>query len=162
MPHYFAYGSNLWTGQMRARCPSAEVVACCSLPDWQLSFVQPHERWGGGVAGIVRAPGERVLGMLYRLSEADLRALDGHEPTARTDGYWREEVEVELVGAADAPPGARRSRCWVYIGAVHEGAPFAPSLRYLQTIVRGAREHGLPEDYIAWLQAEFPAHDAVS
>ncbi len=40
---------------------------------------------------------------------------------------------------------------WAYKGLVFDGAPFTPSERYLATLIDGAREHGLPESYIAWL-----------
>ncbi|MFQ5937031.1 MAG: gamma-glutamylcyclotransferase [Acidiferrobacterales bacterium] len=39
------------------------------------------------------------------------------------------------------------------------GAPFAPPTHYLQTLLEGAREHGLPADYVEWVTREFPPWD---
>jgi gamma-glutamylcyclotransferase (GGCT)/AIG2-like uncharacterized protein YtfP len=146
---YFAYGSNLSMRQMQARCPSARLLCRCSLQDWRLSFVQPHEGWRGGVAGIVQAAGGIVHGVIYELSNEDLIRLDGFEPV-ESGSYKRTMTRAQL--STD-----ETLECWVYIGDVYPGAPFAPSARYLQTMLTGAREHGLPEDYIDWIAREFPA-----
>jgi gamma-glutamylcyclotransferase (GGCT)/AIG2-like uncharacterized protein YtfP len=136
---YFAYGSNLSLRQMRARCPGSRTAGLGWLPDHRLEFVQPHEGWGGGVAGVVPEPGARVHGVLYDLDATDLAALDGFEPV-ETGGYRRERVIVlRGDGAAEA--------AWTYLGEVLHGAPFAPSDRYLDTILAGAAEHGLPLEY---------------
>lgn len=137
---------------MRARCPSARFTSRSHLRDWRLSFVQPHQGWGGGVAGIVQAAGAVVHGVVYDLSSEDLVRLDGFEPT-ESGGYARTTVCVQL--STD-----ETLTCWVYIGEIHDGAPYAPSARYLQTLLAGAREHGLPKDYIDWIAREFPPRDA--
>jgi gamma-glutamylcyclotransferase (GGCT)/AIG2-like uncharacterized protein YtfP len=148
---YFAYGSNLSTRQMRARSPSARVLSRCTLQDWRLSFVQPHEGWSGGVAGIVQAAGGIVHGVVWELSNEDLIRLDGFEPVESGD-YKRTIARVRL--STD-----EILACWVYIGDVHPDAPLAPSARYLKTMLTGAREHGLPADYIDWIVREFPPRD---
>ncbi len=140
---YFAYGSNLSSRQMRQRCPTARVASRAVLPGHRLEFVQPHDAWGGGVAGILPDPGRRVEGVVYRLSAEDLHRLDAYEPV-RERRYWRTRVQVTL-------PAGTMKLAWTYEGLVLDGAPFAPSERYLATLIDGAREHGLPEDYIAWL-----------
>lgn len=76
---YFAYGSNLDDAQMRARCANARVVARAVLPNHVLAFGGFSHRWGGAVASVVRAKGARVEGLLYRLDNVDLRALDRFE-----------------------------------------------------------------------------------
>lgn len=144
MPRYFAYGSNLCLRQMRQRCPGALVVAAAVLPRYRLDFVQPHDGWGGGVAGVVPA-NDRVEGIVYRLSHDDLAALDGHEPVAQ-GRYWRERARV-LTHAGNA------LSVWVYFGQVFPDAPYTPSAKYLGTLLRGAREHGLNTHYIDNLRA---------
>lgn len=141
---YFAYGSNLLLTQMQQRCPSAEVVSRATLLGYKLDFVQPHAGWGGGTAGIVAELGGRVEGVVYQVSEEDLKMLDWYEPTA--DGrYWRLKVAVML-------PSEEVIDVWTYAGERFDGAPFSPSDRYLNTILQGAAEHGLPPDYIAKLK----------
>jgi len=145
---YFAYGSNLSLRQMRARCPSAITEGRAGLTDHRLDFVQPHDGWGGGVAGIVSATGERVPGVVYRLSEDDLERLDGFEPVDSAR-YQRIEVAVQTeIGDARL--------CWTYVGRVFPEAPYTPSSRYLETLIEGAREHGLEPSYIADLERRRP------
>lgn len=137
---------------MRARCPSARLLSSCRLHDWRLSFVQPHEGWGGGVAGIVQAAGSIVHGVVYALSNEDLIRLDGFEPV-ESGGYKRTSTHVRSLTDETLA-------CWIYIGDVYPDALFAPSVRYLETVLTGAREHSLPEDYIDWIVREFPPRDA--
>ena len=68
---YFAYGSNLNQPQMLRRCPDAKIIGAFTLKDWQLCFRQ--------VADIVPADGNAVIGALYKISQADERALDRYE-----------------------------------------------------------------------------------
>ena len=73
---YFAYGSNLDDDQMRSRCASARAEARAVLANYALAFGGFSHRWDGAVASGVRAQGARVEGLLYRIEESDLRALD--------------------------------------------------------------------------------------
>ncbi len=141
---YFAYGSNMNSRQMRSRCPSARAWSTAALRDYRLTFIQPHDDWGGGVAGLVPDPNQIVEGVVYELSEEDLKRLDRFEPVE--DGkYWRELVDVYL-------PNDRAVEVWTYFGSVFSGAPFAPSARYLGMLLKGATEHGLSQDYVSKLK----------
>ena len=146
---YFAYGSNLASAQMRSRCPSARVLAPARLHGFRPEFIQPHEEWGGGVLGLVAARGGVTHGVLYALDHADLDMLDAHEPVA-SGRYWREEHPVAL------PDGATR-RAWVYFGAIFPQSPYVPASRYLEVVLAGASEHGLPAAFIDWLRASAAA-----
>jgi hypothetical protein len=80
---------------------------------------------------------------VWSLSAENLLSLDGHEPTA--DGsYYREQVTVCTVDKTSLT-------AWVYRGMVDEDAPFVPSQRYVDTILRGGQEHNLPVAYISQL-----------
>jgi AIG2 family protein len=50
-------------------------------------------------------------------------------------------------------------RAWTYIARPAKPSP--PSRRYLDTILRGARHHRLPEEYIAKIAAVAPAPESV-
>ena len=71
---YFAYGSNMDTAAMRARCPDARAVgrgAARRLP------IRYRRRWLG--LGADRAPGPCVHGVLWRASPRDMAALHAYE-----------------------------------------------------------------------------------
>ena len=151
---YFAYGSNLDPEQMQVRCPGHTVVGLAELRDHRLTFPLTSHDWGGGVASVGVAHGASVWGMVYDLSEANLTALDGYEhfvgPGNQHNLYDRESASVQLVRADDGS-FPRRLRVWIYIARQANPAP--PSRRYLDAVVRGARHHRLPEDYVTKLSA---------
>ena len=150
MELYFAYGSNLWTGQMRERCPSTRVESPAKLKHHRLWFPLRSKRWGGGVASVQPDPMGLVEGALYSISWDDLLVMDGYEGVA-AGMYQREEMEVQAAGEV--------RRAWTYIGRVEDGAPFPTSSAYIQTILRGAAEHGLSPDWIRFLR-DFPVQDS--
>lgn len=66
--YYFAYGSNMNLGQMRFRCPDAEVVGNVRLEDYRLAF--RGRAPGNGVATVLPEKGSCVDGVLWRITEA--------------------------------------------------------------------------------------------
>ncbi len=150
---YFAYGSNLDPDQMRARCPGHQVVGLAALHDHKLSFPRTSHSWGGGVASIQLAHGAVLWGMVFELTDADLAALDEYEgwkgPGDQHNVYDRELMYVELTRPDDGS-FPRRLRPCVYIA--RESNPAPPSRRYLDAILKGARHHRLPDDYIIALE----------
>jgi hypothetical protein len=78
--------------------------------------------------------------------------LDGFEGFVAAgdqhNAHDREHVTVELVRPDDGSI-PRKVRAWAYLARTAHPAP--PSPRYLETILRGARHHRLPEEYVAML-----------
>ncbi len=122
---YFSYGSNLHIPRMRQRCPGAAPVERAWLPNHKLVF---RTRGGGsGVATVVPADGRRVPGGVWRITEADLEALDRYEGLPSL--YCREIVTVEC---------ERRGPTEVIIYLMNEPAHSAdPHSYYLQTVIAG-------------------------
>lgn len=149
---YFAYGSNLSSARLRARLEGVRPAGPARLDDHRFALdKRGHD--GSAKANVVPHPGEAVWGALYELAHAHLPDLDRFE-----GGYERVTVEV-----------VRRE------GGLVEAVTYRSTLRvegwlpfdwYHAHLVRGAREHGLPEDWIARLEAlpfrEGPAEDAAS
>ena len=87
--YYFAYGANLSKKEMEACCPESRPKFIATLPNHKLIFVGWARQWRGGVANIQSSRGDKVLGAIYEVTEADLRRLDKHE-----SGYRRQKVTV--------------------------------------------------------------------
>lgn len=159
---YFAFGSNLDPDQMESRCPDHRVVGLAALHDHRLAFPLYSERWSGGVASVALAHGLTVWGVLYELSEADVARLDGFEgfkgPGDQHNVYDRQLLTVELVRPDDGSV-PRRVRAATYVA--HPSNPSPPSRRYLEAILKGARHHRLPGDYIEALESIEPAPEAA-
>lgn len=143
---YFAYASNMSRAQVeqRAGAPAEEKVV--RLDNYELNF-DKIARGGTGTANLVAAEGKVVHGVLYRVTERQLKTLDRFEGVP--DHYRRSQVTV-------VDEQGNRLSAQVYLARkVRKG--LKPDRLYLQRIVQGAEEHGLPADYIEQLKNITPA-----
>jgi cation transport regulator ChaC len=148
---YFAYGSNLHDAIFRERRGmSAHSVRRGWLDGFRLCFnlpVGPGER---GVANVEPAPGTSICGALYLLTAPDCARLDRSEGV-HVGAYVRITVDVRLDDG---------SRCGAFTycsSRTQEGRK--PSARYLGLMIDGARQRGLPDEYVRWLGSFELAHD---
>ena len=138
---YFAYGSNMHLRMFRRRCPGAKPLGPALLRGYRVEFTRYDRTRKGGVADIVPEPGAEVWGALYEIDQSCFAALDDYEGAPRA--YRRETLRV-IDGA-----GLEREAV-TYVG--NKTGDFAPSRQYLAQITRGARDHGLPEEYVRGLE----------
>lgn len=115
---YAAYGSNLWHDQMRRRCPDAQVAGSLVLPAWRLVLRR--------FALIERDPAAACPVGLWRITRADLEALDRHEGPHT---YVRTQVALPGGGLA-----------WTYEEIVHRPGP--PAAEYVKRLRNGYRDFG--------------------
>ena len=139
----FAYGSNLAASEMDAWCPEARFAGLARLPDHRLALNRRSIRWGGGAVDIVRAPGEEVWGVLYEVPDGTLDRIDAKEGEGWA--YRRTDVEVEHHGRRLA------AEAYEVLDKEPEEVPATPE--YAALLLRGARERGLPGDYVKRLLA---------
>ncbi len=142
---YLAYGSNMCSVRLRQRAPSARCVGAALLPGWELRF---HERSqdGSGKCNIARSenPGAVVHGVVFELDPAEKRALT--TPRCGVSG-----IAARTCGSTSASDGrppsptSHRLPSWTI--------RCFPTAGYWNFVVAGAREHGLPESYLAELLA---------
>lgn len=130
---YFAYGSNLDLGQMRARCRSATPLGPATLPGVRLVFAGHSPTRGGGVATVERDADAQVQGLLYTLTEADLAALDRCEGVPFTYDRVLKTVVDEH---------GRRRRAQVYRLAPDLAEEALPGPRYFGIISRAYERLG--------------------
>lgn len=140
MAFYFAYGSNLKSERLRSRVTGADTRGAAHLDGY---------RWccnklgadGSAKANIVAHPGRRVWGVVFELETADFLTLDRFE-----GGYARIEVEVAI------PANGERVRAQTYT-SVRLIPDERPSAAYRALMIEGAREHRLPDSFLAQLEA---------
>jgi hypothetical protein len=160
---YFAFGSNLDPDQMKVRCPGHRVVGMAALRDHKLVFPIFSNSWNGGVASLQLSHGNDVWGVVYDLTEDDLRSLDGYEgyhgPGAQ-NLYEREPLWVELVRPEDGSV-PRRVKAFAYLARVAAN-PSPPSPAYMDAVIKGAIAHGLSDEYVAALRRIPTLSDAPS
>jgi cation transport regulator ChaC len=137
---YFAYGSNLDTQQMRARCASARIDARAVVRNHALVFGGFSARWGGPVATLVPARGAEVEGLLYVLQPADLRSLDRHEGHPFIYARVKRFVTDEH---------GRRRRVEVYVQPQISVGPWGPPPRYVRVLRRAYKRLGFDASRLA-------------
>ena len=129
-------------------CADHRFVAPARLDGFALLFLRRSTRWKAGAADVVEVDGAATWGALYEVSGADLDALDAKEFAAE-GGYRRRTVEV----ATD--DGARHTAV-TYEVVSKEPRELAPKQEYVALLQRGARERGLPQEWITVLE-ELPS-----
>ena len=139
MPLYFAYGSNLKTARLIERVGPAPVAGIARMSDHALSFAKRGAD-GSGKACYEPSPGRTLWGVLYELLPDQFDRLDRFE-----GGYRR--VGVTLLGSDGAPMSALSYQAERF---TDDATPFD---WYKELILDGCREHGLPADWLALLEA---------
>lgn len=136
MPHYFAYGANMCRRSMARRCPTAEPVGPAVLDGWRFAISRD------GYATVLRDPAAAAHGVLWRLTEKDLWALDAFERVAM-GLYRKERLRVR------SAEGARSAIVYV---SRHVQPGIAVSGYMSEMVIPAAVEWGLPEPYLAELR----------
>lgn len=133
---YFAYGSNLCIAQMKRRCPAAITMGSACLSGWRFVINR------NGLATIAPDGDAVVWGGLWSLTPRCERTLDAYE--AITSGlYSRTNLSVEAEHGLSI-------EALVYVATDEE--PGRASHGYLSAITEGARDFGLPQSYVGWLE----------
>lgn len=148
MTPYFAYGSNMSRALMRRHCPGGQEIGTAALAGYRFIITVD------GYASIVPHRGGTVHGVLWRLTARDLAVLNAYE-SLDSGLYLRATLPVVA--------GGRRFAALVYIGRTR--AEGRPRSGYLDVVVEGARECGLPDAYVQslkrWASGRWPGARAI-
>jgi hypothetical protein len=142
--YYFAYGSNMSSARLAARVPTAEVVGPARLEGWEIRF-DKHGRDDTAKANIGPRPGQHLWGVLYRFPAGERTGLDAAEDLGR--GYRADWLEVSTAKGA-------RIVALTYVGIKLKTGLVVLDW-YREHCLVGAREHALPDGYVAHLRAVF-------
>ena len=145
MPLYFAYDSNLLARRLRAddRAPSAELVATAMARGHDLRFHKLGKD-GSGKCDLVATPSDSdvVWGVVWRVSVREFDQLDRCE-----QGYRRRSVYLTC--------GTDTLEAETYQALSGSVVPtLLPFDWYRDVGVAGARERGLPVEWIRRLEQE--------
>jgi len=137
----FAYGSNMCSGRFReyGALPEGKGRAAL-LANYRLLFNKKSKKDGSGKANVEPHVGGQVWGVVYTVSDNDLKLLDAGEI-----GYSRTKLPVR-VGNASA-------EVWVYVASSPSQDPaLRPYTWYKRFLVEGAKEHAISPEYVATLE----------
>jgi hypothetical protein len=145
---YFAYGSNMQAATLRGRRGVSWSRALpARLAGWRFVCDKPPllPDMAESYANLVPEPGAEAWGVLFELEADDLAHVELTEGVL-IGNYRRVDVVAEPLAGAEAVTAAT-------LVADARDPSLAPSERYRACLVAGAREHGLPAAWIAFLEA---------
>ena len=131
MTLYFAYGSNMNRAAMARRCPGARAIGQATLEGYK--FFVGIDGWGS----VKRNAGDRVHGVLWRLTPRDIAALHAYEL-----------LHQGLYDARHLPVRSGARRCTAMIYLLRRRASGKPKPGYIEMIAASARAWQLPARYI--------------
>lgn len=139
--HYFAYGSNMSTAQMKKRLNRVPQHKHARLDGYRLVFNKPMDSNPTlAYANVVPSPGDSVHGIVYDCTEDDLTLLDEYEGVPSGE-YRRATLTIATkAGSISAV---------LYVAEVPSDAPRLPtSAEYMGRILTGAKEHRFGQNVI--------------
>ena len=135
---------------------SARRVTVGAAPGFSFDYTIFSKVWKGGVADLVESgAGSPAWGAVWEFPEGDLEALDKQKGVGGADPKYR-RFTLDVVGS-----DGRRWPCFSYSVVAAKRVRvkgggfkrFEPSVQYRACVLRGARESGLPPDYVGRLEA---------
>lgn len=143
----FSYGSNMCSPRMAARVPSARFVGTGYVRGFTLRFHKRGRLDGSGKANMLRTgdPDDGVWGVIWTFDAAQKAALDRAEGLG--NGYEEARVRVRRSSGNGGPVDEMRLRAYVASPDFIDHR-LLPLGWYLDFVLAGAREHGLPDAYV--------------
>jgi len=139
---YFAYGSNMSSRRLRGRVPSAKAIRIGYIQGYRLTFDKVSADGSGKCdAEETGNPQDRIFGVIYEIPAEEKGALDEAEGLGH--GYEERTVTVFTDSGEQAA---------VTYYATNKDKQLRPYGWYKAHVLAGAREHGLPKDYIAKIE----------
>lgn len=138
----FSYGSNMFTPRLRARCPSVKPLGLAVLSGAELRWHKVSKDHSAKCdISLSDLPESRVFGVLYEVATSEKQRLD--EAEGLGNGYKAIDVRVLHNGEE-------------VVASAYRATNIDPSLKpyswYQALVVAGAKEHGLPIEYIAHIE----------
>lgn len=145
----FSYGSNMSTARLRQRAPSAQPIGPGLITGHVLRWHKVSKDGSGKCdAAASDIADARVYGVLFEISKEDKRQLDRAEGLRA--GYDEKKVLVDCCGKQ-------------YQALMYYATNIDPSLKpwswYKTQVLAGAREHGMPPEYISTIESTEAAQD---
>jgi hypothetical protein len=157
---YFAYGSALdplhfgeWAGEHGYAADVLGDAEPSVLDDQELVLSVPSKYWLGAVGTLEPRQGSVVYGALFTLPD-DKADIVRHKEGVATGLYREIEVEVRLWTPSGDDSTLQLTTCSTFVVAEGRATanPPPPSQRWLDIVIRGAQERGLPDLWVAELK----------
>lgn len=136
---YFSYGSNMSARRLGLRISEVEKIGIATLCGHDLRFHKVSKKDGTGKCDIFKTndPNHFVMGVLYEINPSEKSKLDKYEGLGY--GYDEKRINLEIDG--------KPISAFTYY-ATNIDPSLIPLNWYKEHVIRGARENGLPEEYV--------------
>ncbi|KAJ8686345.1 hypothetical protein QAD02_022139 [Eretmocerus hayati] len=151
---YFAYGSNMLTKRIHINNPTAVQKYIGSVKNHRLDFNMYSSRWKGAASTIVPDPNHEVWGVVWEINISDLPNLDKQEGV-EAHIYFPKNVDVNVTVGEEIVCRVYQ-QCQLpdkYVEPSLLPHERQPSLVYLSTMIEGAKEFKIPENYVKYLES---------
>lgn len=139
---YFAYGSNMLSSRLIARCPSARLIGTASVANHTLEFSKKSNDGSGKATLISRSNAIHTPGVLFEIDAEERKALDKFEGAGK--GYDR--IDEFSVTTCEETVSAT-----TYLASETQSG-LLPFDWYLAVVIAGALEHELGGDHLDLLR----------
>ncbi len=135
---YFAYGSNMNQEQMNERCPESRLIGKAVLKDYKIAFTIFSPKRQCGCADVIPSKGSEVWGIMYEVTNNDLKNLDMAEN--HPDKYRRTTLFV-------FDDDNKKYSVEIYVVANKESDFIKPSDHYIGLMKKAAKNFSFPDKY---------------
>ena len=140
---FFIYADNLNPTQLKRRAPEHKLLFKAYLPDHTIQFGRWSSQWRCGLATVVPSQGERVWGIVFEVTEEDLKELD------KFDGDLPEGAFRHLEANVITEEGQKEL---AITHAAHSIGKFKAKPHYLDWIIAGVKHWNLPDECLEMWQ----------
>ncbi len=157
---YFGYGSNMLTDKLKRedRCPSAIPIAVARTNKYTLKFhkVSTKDGSGKGDMAFTGSETDELYGVVFSIDDQHKDNLDSAEGVG--SGYEETKIDVEVKNLIpqheiDVKGITKGPLQVVAYKATEKDKDLKPYHWYKGQTVDGAKEHGLPPDYIKKIES---------
>ncbi len=147
---YFIYSETLNPKQLQERAPEHVFLYRAYLQDHTIAFPRWSSQWRGGIAGIVPSVGERVWGVVFEITQEDLKILDQYGEEVPPGSFRHSTINVCPEHEIDQAP--RKEMVTTHIAK--QAGKFKPMDHYIDFVVTGLRHWKLPQECLDWWDAQ--------
>ncbi len=134
---FFIYADNLNPTQLKRRAPEHQFLFKAYLPDHTIAFPRFSSQWRCGLASAIPSQGERVWGVVFELTDEDVKILDQFEGEVPPEAYRHLEANV-------ITEDGKKELVTTHVA--HAIGKFKPKDHYLDFIAKGIAHWKLPEE----------------
>ena len=151
---YFAYGSNMdkqdldaWSQDKGLPEITFGDASPARLAGYRLCFNYFSTGRGAGAANIMKSDGDSVYGLLVKIGDSELEIIRKKEGHPRY--YYEICVDIETLDGTVV----KDVKTYKVVKDREKPDHQPPTRYYLQLIIKNARKHGFPSNYLAFLES---------